>query len=1343
MAGQGRPRREKPARAGHALVMRHTLGRVLLVLLIAVLPTLLARGVFAAEGQLRLRVAWGGGESRAWQGTIRLSEGRILDFAPLGLEADTPGSMGLTPEGELRVASRSPRTYDGCDLALEAPPEARLIVEFNGADGAPLRPVEILLSKAARGLQDVELDGPKNRLLVQRQPGDQLPVTLSRDSLVFATGEKFEFSVLPRSLDLSPNSTYVLSAAVTYARTTDVVIDEEHELRTNAAAVPEAETSFAIPLPQSEGVYDVRLSLYPKRITTPIVKGKAVLERRVQVMVLEPVKLAPKRDYLSLNPFATLAGEPTTWESVLEFDPAHSRWWEKMTRLPTINKIPGIGQQTYGSQTPKIRPHLDQSLVELQGSAWQAYPLSLTNLGMPHVLEVEYPSDLPQTLQVSIVEPNGAGEVTPISLDTGLDVPSVATNAKGEMRRHKIIFWPQTKSPLVLLVNRRENEPAYFGKIRVVAGPKTLEVARSSTAAPTRLLAAWLDKPLLCENFSAPEAVDDVTGQSRRDWLTFYLAAKRLVEYLEHTGRNGVVLSIAGEGSTLYPSRILQPTPQYDGGIFFESGQDPQRKDVVEMLLRLCDRSGIQFIPAVRFSTPLPELEVLRNDSQQDLTGLFPVGSDGGPPAPGPKARQGEKAHYNPLDPRVQQAMRHVVEEIAQRYGHHPSFGGIAVQLEADGFGALCDETVSLDDATFARFLAETGLSIRDEGERRFDARARLVRSAEGSLPWLDWRAEQLATLYREMEADIARTHAGARLYLNTSELFATRQMQLALRPALPQPAEGRSPLLLFGIDPERFVKQPNIVVPRPQRIVPSTTITRNLHANWNSQRELDALFTRPAAAAIHYHEPAPLKLASFDKESPFGPEKTHTFFVPSIAPTGELARQPLVHSLAVADVHTLLAGGWTMPLGEEESLTSVLGVYRRLPAESFQTLVSPGGNASEPVVVRTLSRGNKTYFYLVNDSPWPLSVDVDMDCPEMFQLDSYVADRPGKFKRQASRSIWTVAMQPYDLVGGELSSGKVKLGAWRVAFTEDVQAPVRERIHETRLRASALRDPLPRDLLSNPSFELAPKGGRIPGWRYPMGAGIQVEIDETQGYKSGRSLHLVSRPAEQKAAPIIWVRSEPIVPPKTGRLSVLAWIRIDDPRRQPKLRLAVEGKLDGKGFYRRANVGASEAGLAVRPLQKQWAPYRFPLTDLPLEGLSDIRIGFDLMGEGDVYIDEVSVFDLWFEENERDELLKNIATADIQLTNGQVADCERFLDGYWSRYLQEHVSPAAPRVASVPAPVVTRPEVGQEPSLPTRRGPLAKRGGVESPAAKEPAEAEKPSMLERMKSWLPKSPFR
>ena len=82
-----------------------------------------------------------------------------------------------------------------------------------------------------------------------------------------------------------------------------------------------------------------------------------------------------------------------------------------------------------------------------------------------------------------------------------------------------------------------------------------------------------------------------------------------MVDYLNHVGYNGLMLSVLADGSTIYPSRLLEPTPLYDTGVFFGTGQDPLRKDVLELLLRVFDREQLALVPLVQFSSPLPELE--------------------------------------------------------------------------------------------------------------------------------------------------------------------------------------------------------------------------------------------------------------------------------------------------------------------------------------------------------------------------------------------------------------------------------------------------------------------------------------------------------------------------------------------------------------------------------------------------------------------------------------------------------------------------------------------------------------------------------------------------------------
>jgi hypothetical protein len=119
---------------------------------------------------------------------------------------------------------------------------------------------------------------------------------------------------------------------------------------------------------------------------------------------------------------------------------------------------------------------------------------------------------------------------------------------------------------------------------------------------------------------------------------------------------------------------------------------------------------------------------------------------------------------------------------------------------------------------------------------------------------------------------------------------------------------------------------------------------------------------------------------------------------------------------------------------------------------------------------------------------------------------------------------------------------------------------------------------------------------------------------------------------------------------------------------------------LNGVVYYRYATVGA---GKESPPLATEWAEYILPIDDLPPEGLTDLRVGFDLMSQGVVFVDDVQVHSLWFLEDERRELLKSIALADFQRGKGRLADCQRFVESYWPRFLQEHVALPHPGAAA------------------------------------------------------------
>lgn len=1286
---------------------------------------LLARQATAAELDIRLRIAWGGGESCSWQGTIRLSEGVLAEVVPLGLEADDPGSMQLEGDTVVRVHPRSPRSYDGCDLRVKAPAAAKLLIEFAPAGQPPAAPLEVPLAQVVKGFAQFPLDAGQNRLLIQRSPGDALAVKLPRDSLVFSPSEALELEVLPNPADVAPGATYLLAASLLVGRSDEQLWNLDQDLKTDDAGRAPAPLAVKIPLPAEEGVYDVRLSLYPKRLTTSLVRGKPIATRKVQLVVVAPVK--------------TVNQEIAAWETVLEFDPANPRWWERMARLPTSLRLPSLPIKPVGSATPRSRPHLERTWVELSPAAWQAYPLTVATPGQPHILEVEYPSDLEQTLGISIVEPNGAGQVGPIGLDSGIDVAAPTAGHQPAIARHRLVFWPNTREPLVLLTNRSDQRPAVFGSIKLLAGPAELPpLATPQGRFATRTLAAYYDKPLFAENFSAPEAVDPATGRTLDDWVTFHSAGRRLVQSLQYAGYNAAQITVACEGSAIYPSTLLQPTPRYDTGTFFENGQDPVRKDVLELLFRLFDREGIQLVPVVQFAAPLPQLEAIRLRGGEEAVGLEPLGPDGRTWLAGNGARRGMGVYYNALDDRVQAALAAVVGELAERYGHHPSFGGVSVQLGAESYALLPDETCSYDRVTLAAFHREADVEIPEE-ELASLAKCAAYLHGAGEEPWLAWRAQRLTSLFSRMKSEVQRRKAGAKLYLATGELLDARQVQLALRPALPARSDPRLVLRWMGLDFQKLAAE-GIVVPRPQRIVASPVASGDFHQHWNQAAELDALFQGTGrTTAFHFLEPAPLRLPEFDAVSPFGPDKTHTWLVAQLAPAGAAARQRFVHSLAALDAPAIIDGGWLLPLGQEAELAPLAKVFRRLPAEAFSTArPNAAKELTSGVVVRLHKGSGKTFFYAVNDAPWPVELTLEFHASGPLRLTSYADDRAAVSHQDGTRHTWTVKMQPYDLVGGEIDGEEPALTDYRVTPPPDAAERLRDEVRTVRLRANALRSPPVIQALANPSFEMPLVKEAIPGWVHARGPGILVARDATEGYQSASSLHVVSRAAADAPAPVVWVRSDPFPAPTSGRLTVLAWVRLADAARQPKLRLAIEGKLDGRTYYRRANVGASEDGQPVKPLGTQWAQYRFPFPHLPQRGLTDVRVGFDLMGEGEVWIDNVQVFDLWFEENERDELLKSIATADVQASAGQLAECQHFLNSYWSNYLRRHVKLPESRLPAGAGGAPSAAAGGNAGPIAARplRAPLPAEAG--QPSA--PPAANSPSMIDRMKSWLPKS---
>lgn len=1289
MVGQGRPHRSQPSRVAH--VGRGTTRLVFLGLL------LFASIGFAQDTELRVRIEWGGGTPQPWQGSIRVPDGHARLITRLGTRVDEAASI-REAEGNLQILPSVATAYDGVDVEVSGPLTGAVTVELFAPQSAEPKTFDIPLKDVVSGVFHQPLDDRRNWLLVRRAPGDQLRLQMQRDSLVFSPGEKWSFDVRPHHLGLRNGTQVDFEFFLREPRGGAVLRrfpPQSHTLRPqNRMTLP-----VEIPIPPEEGTYELVITASLQKLRMAPIGRKwfrdVLAERVVQFAVIAPN-----------SPDGTDLTESTV---IQEIDPVHPGWWQRLGNLP----VPGFRKEemvhgplekrefTIGNATrafAQLGPHEDPA-----DPPWQAFPLSIRRVGAAHELEIEYPAEVEQTLGIAIIEPNAAGETPPQTLDTGV----YNRKTPGKVGRHRVVFWPRTRAPVLLITGRRAGQPAYFGTIRVrqfAAAPPRL-VAASKPGG--RMLATYLGQPKFPDTLLATEALDGWSRRSLQDWQTFHQGSLRLADYLHHTGRNALFLTVASDGGSLYPSQTWAPTPRYDNGVLFASGQDPVRKDVLELVCRVFDREGIGLVPTLRFNAPLASLEQLRFGPEPVHVEL--IGESGRPAVDQLGVRGEAGPYYNPLHPETQNAIQRSVREVLKRYGRHGCLRGVAIDLDANGYTQFPGLAWPLDDQTVSRFESESDIRFSAHGEGRFaDRKQELLANAELREKWIRWRSAQLAQFYRKLQADVAEFVPDGKLFLLTSNLLDGLQSQVEMRHTLPKGLPPVAVLQSVGIDPENYqAKDDQDAVPvlfRPQRVaVPGSLEGAGpLVEEWNTTPQLDELFQEmPVPASQSYHAPLDVSLPSFGDKSPFS---SRLRLSTQTVPAGVQKRKRFARSLAAVDAQVICDGGEHLLVGGQGPAADFLKLYRALPAARFKTVA----NQTQPVVIRKYSDGEKTYVYLVNDSPWHVKVLLPLTIPAGGRVTELAGLPVPPIRTRGDRTVWEVDLEPFDLRGGLFTATDIEFGKPQVTPPPEIAAQLKSRIEQLSGRMVALT-PLTRgqpdkvpfvvwnlaEHLENAGFETgATPREKVPGWKLQLPLQGEAEIDAENAHSGERSLRLNSVEATSTLA------TEKFAIGETGELLMLTWMRVRDESRQPRIRLVLEAQRGSETYYRFAPIGA---GSPVK-LTQRWRSYLFRVNDLPPLPGGDVQVRFELSGDGEVWIDDVQLSSVVLEPSEMIRLRNSVATARFALDAGRVADAYRLLQGYWPQLLIDEVPGqavvAAPRQARIP-PLQEPPR--QEPPAPAQ----------------------------------------
>jgi len=1288
-----------------------------------------------AERPLAVRVTWGGGQPQAWTGRIAVvlegdatGASQPITWRTLSTEPDAAAFVHEEAHS-IQVHQPRPVVSDGIEIVVPDLRGRRLVAALRpAASSGPPVAVDLPLAVLLATPTSEPLDEAGNRLAVKIAAGELLRVSLADPAggaagtstgAIRRPGDRVRLTVDPL-LMVKPDSgmPVVLRMRLTSAVNAAEIAAQEIALTAvppepppAAAAGPLpmrfAAVSFDVVLPAVEGAYDIGLEAVERsslRWTRPLAT------RTVQLVAVADTP-----------PAAPASAE---WKVLYELDPGSPKLHERLRRLPGLGlpamslpavPLPSMSLPTMSLPTiprpnmplPKLPnvpvpsvPSLFSMVPRLSGllamghsrvephplgpmlrlpprddagdPSWEGVLVANAEPGLPHVVEIEFPSDQDACVAATILELDGAGARVQTRHAGGFDVRR--DPGAPRLGIHRFAFWPTTRQPLLVIANPGA-QPALFGRVRVLAGPARLPVAAEPPAedVPRRRLHAYVADPVLAECGGRERSIRDGAG-AVADWQTHFDAIRHLTEQLRARAAAGAMVTVYSGGAATWPSAATRQAPRWGSGAGADIGLDPLPKDMLELLCRVCGREGVRLRPAVVFDAPVPTLEATLARGGSEAVGIACVGRDGRPR----RATASGGSHYNILDARVQSAVIDIVGELVTRTAAAPTVDGVAVVLTSDGWLHMPGVAWGLDDTTFGRFLADMKLTDMKLEEpagdgHRFATRAALVEGPMRS-QWLEWRAAQTTLFWTRLAEVVAQGGAGRSLAVVPTTLLAGADLAARFRPTLVADSRTDDILREIAFDPSRFASDPRILYVAPQA-VGGTSLAGE--AGVAAANRMLAFLPTARRGAVLVDEPQSLDLADVLPHGPFGAASLGGPSLMHAAPTLVGLDRSLAEAHLASDPELVFDAGLTRTLPAQPWPSRQ--AIEALPAEPLSLVAG----LPAPLVVRGRQVAGRTWLHVVNAAAAAATVTLTLDREPLGVVDAATATRLPLTAATLSLPVDAWGMR------GLWIEGSVQVAAARITYDASVREAVVGRVARLKQRRETLEMPTPLDVLDNPSFELGAEPAAavsarpsVPGWE------IVEARRGTIGLVAGREGTGDKAAIFTSANGLSTLRSNPFARPASGRLSIAAWLRIKDGDPQPPLRNALEGDEGGREYYRFAAIGGLAGG---RPLDAQWSQYVLQVDDLPEGGLESLRVRFDMLGPGSVEIDDVRLFDLAFDESQRVQLTRLLTGLDQRLAADDVGGCLVQLDGHWPRYLEAFVPERVAAAAEPPKAKTSR----------------------------------------------------
>ena len=637
---------------------------------------------------LNLRIVWGGSEPVNYLATIELDSGVLTGSQQLGIDANDSSFVIKDASNRITIDDRETR-FGGCDIRVEAKSSALLKVRLQVAN-LKTKQTEVKEAswplKSLRESPDLLETGMSDcRLSIDRVPGDRLRVITTRSHLVYNADEPLSIQIQPFAVPW--NSTLVhfecsLFRAGDFShpifrKTKSLSIDsrgqgESYDVLTNA--------------PKEEGVYELRFKLEPKRVLPALLVKQTSIERVIEFVVYNNSP-ANKTAFRSTRNEEPLPGWQSQSAIPLTSFETHTLTGRLAGQMDDSRRLPFLDIIKSFSPIPNdlhVMPRLDSNDSQLRIVPGVIATTSLTNLvpGEMHRLSISTKSASAAcrvliashtTHDPKLKEPPLANEVFELSNSRSINRVVDPAAAVGN-DTFEVLFWPSSRNAMLEVSNLNASGILEVGVVQVDVW-KNHSAGRDAQTNPMFKPSSTLE--LHSANVRKVFGADPDSGVNTGlaaydDWRMFLRFAEQAANYCKANGFDSLATTVHSDGCSLFPTYKLSSNARFDTGTFSHDGRDPLRKDIVELMYRVMSRHGIQFFPMLDLGSPIRELEVaIEKVSDKEL---FQHRSSG---------ESTENTHsplYNPLSPRVQQAIANAMEEFEGRYRAHLNYQGYVLR---------------------------------------------------------------------------------------------------------------------------------------------------------------------------------------------------------------------------------------------------------------------------------------------------------------------------------------------------------------------------------------------------------------------------------------------------------------------------------------------------------------------------------------------------------------------------------------------------------------------------------------------------------------------------------------